>query len=92
MLWSLFLKLQVLGVQLYQKNLLEYRCFTVNFENWISLKTAPVAIATVSNACYLREIALFLIFEICLPQICGDFIETFIKVFLVLEFSLPYEL
>ena len=59
-------------------------------EHWVSLKKAPIAIAiNISNASYQKEFVLSLRFAY------GKFVEisleTFVGVFLVLEFSLPSE-
>ena len=64
------MKLQVFSIQLYQKNLLRHRFFTMNFkctsqqlllqEHWVLLKMVPMAIAiNVSNTSYQKQFELF---------------------------------
>ena len=60
-------------------------------KHWISLKTAPTAIPiNFSNTGYQKGLArTFQFFEVC--KFVDIFMETFIKVFSVYLFSLPYE-
>ena len=62
-------------------------------EYWTSLKMVAIAIAmNASNACFQKEFVLISFLRSVYNKFVEIFIKTFINVFLVLEFSLPFEL
>ena len=61
-------------------------------EQWISLNMVPIAIViNVSNTSYQKEFIMFLFLRSAYSKFVENSVETFIKVFLVLEFPPPSE-
>ena len=61
-------------------------------EQWISLNMVPIAIViNVSNTSYQKEFIMFSFLRSAYSKFVENSVETFIKVFLVLEFPPPSE-